>query len=161
MRSSLARKRDRARLEARARQTKKFLRIGAFTAILTVVIVAVVYFLAPVFAPKESGITETANAKIVNLQAGMDGFDLMEIRAKVGETIKVNLRSLDNQYHTDGEGRHQFAIDELGVNVVAQPLSVASGTFTPTQPGTYTYYCDICCGGKANPTMNGKLIVEG
>lgn len=160
MNSSLARKRDRARQETRARQTKQFLRFGAFTAILTGVIVAVVYFLAPVFAPKESGITETANAKIVNLQAGMDGFDLVEIHAKVGETIKVNLRSLDNQYHTDGEGKHQFAIEELGVNIVAQPLSVASGTFVASKAGTFTYYCDICCGGKANPTMNGKLIVD-
>lgn len=160
MSSSLARKRQRTRQEARARQTKQLLRVGAFTGIVTLVIVAVVYFLAPVFSPKESGITETANAKVVNIQAAMDGFDLQEIRVKVGETVKVNLRSLDNEHHTDGGGKHQFAIDELGVNVVTMPLSVNSGTFVASTAGTYTYYCDICCGGKANPTMNGKLIVE-
>ena len=125
-----------------------------------VVIVAVVYFLAPVFAPKESGITESSNAKIVNIQAAMDGFDMQEIRVKLGETVKVNLRSLDNEMHTDGAGKHQFAIEELGVNIVAQPLSVASGTFVASKAGTFTFYCDICCGGKANPTMNGKLIVD-
>ncbi|MBI4786318.1 MAG: cupredoxin domain-containing protein [Chloroflexi bacterium] len=156
----MARKRARVRQDARTRQTKQFLRIGAFTAVVTLVIAAVVYFLAPVFAPKESGITATANAKIVNIQAAMDGFDMQEIRVKLGETVKVNLRSLDNEHHTDGGGQHQFAIEELGVNVVAQPLSVASGTFVASNAGTYTYYCDICCGGKANPTMNGKLIVE-
>ncbi|MBI5030318.1 MAG: cupredoxin domain-containing protein [Chloroflexi bacterium] len=161
MSSSLARKRAQARQEKRAQRNKQILRFTAFTTIVAVVIIAVVYFLAPVFASKESGITQDANAKIVNVQAAMDGFDLQEIRVKVGETVKVNLRSLDNEHHTDGGGKHQFAIDELKVNLVAQPLSVNSATFTPTQPGTFTYYCDICCGGKANPTMNGKLIVEG
>ena len=160
MSSALARKRARTRHEQRTRKNQQILRLGAFTVIVAAVIVAVVYFLAPVFAPKESGVTQDANAKIVNVQAAMDGFDMQEVRVKVGEKVKVNLRSLDNEHHTDGGGKHQFAIDELGVNVVAQPLSVASTTFTPTKPGMYTYYCDICCGGKANPTMNGKLIVE-
>lgn len=161
MSSSLGRKLERTRQETRARQVKQFVRFGAFTAILAGVIVAVVYFLAPVFEPKASGITQNANAKIVNIQAAMDGFDMQEIRVKLGETVKVNLRSLDNEMHTDGAGKHQFAIDELGVNIVAQPMSVASGTFVASKTGTFTYYCDICCGGKANPTMNGKLIVEG
>ncbi len=160
MSRSLARKRVRIRQDARARQKRQILRVGAFTVILVAVFAAVVYFLVPVFSPKESGVTASGNAKVVNLQAGMDGFDMQEIRVKVGETVKVNLRSLDNQFHTDGEGKHQFAIDELGVNVVAGPLSVASGTFVASKAGTFTYYCDICCGGKANPTMNGKLIVE-
>lgn len=160
MSSSLARKRQHARQEARARQTKHILRVGAFTVILVAVIIAVVYFLVPVFSPKESGITASGNAKIVNIQAAMDGFDMQEIHVKLGETVKVNLRSLDNEHHTDGGGKHQFAIDELGVNIVAQPLSVATGTFIASKAGTYTYFCDICCGGKANPTMNGKLIVE-
>ncbi|MBI3460116.1 cupredoxin domain-containing protein, partial [Candidatus Acetothermia bacterium] len=38
--------------------------------------------------------------------------------------------------------------------------STAEATFTPTKPGTYEFYCNICCGGKANPSMQGKLIVE-
>lgn len=160
MSSSLARKRERTRQEARARRNQQILRVGAFTLILVAVIFAAGYFLAPVFEPKASGITQAANAKVVNLQAGMDGFDLQEIRVKVGETVKVNLRSLDNEHHTDGGGKHEFAVPEFGVDVVAQPLSVASGTFVASQAGTFTFYCDICCGGKANPTMNGKLIVE-
>ena len=160
MSSSLARKRQRTRQEARARQTKQILRIGGFTAVVALVIATVVYFLAPVFSPKESGITATANAKVVNIQAAMDGFDMQEIRVKVGETVKVNLRSLDNEHHTDGGGKHQWAVDELGVSVVAPAEGNNSATFTPDKPGTYTYYCDICCGGRANPTMQGKLIVE-
>ena len=160
MASALARKREHQRKEARTRRIKKIVRLAAFGAILVAVIVAVVFFLSPVFAPKASGITQGGSGSVVNIQAAMDGFDIKEIRAKAGETVTVNLQSLDNEHHTDGGGKHQFAIDELGVNLIAQPLSANSQTFTPTKPGIYMYYCDICCGGKANPTMNGKLIVE-
>ncbi|MBI2074196.1 MAG: cupredoxin domain-containing protein, partial [Gemmatimonadetes bacterium] len=57
-------------------------------------------------------------------------------------------------------GKHQFAIDALGVNIIAPPLGTREATFTPPAPGAYEYYCDVCCGGRANPTMVGKLIVE-
>ncbi len=160
MSSSIARKRTRMRQEARARQTRQVFRVAIFSTIVTVVVVTVVYFLLPVLSPKPSGITSNGKEKIVNLQAAMDGFDMQEIRVKVGDTVKVNLRSVDTSGHTDGGGQHQFAIDEFGVNIVAPPLSVASGTFVASKAGTYKFYCDICCGGKANPTMNGKLIVE-
>lgn len=160
MSSALARKRAHIKQKGHQRRLKKFVRLAAFTVIVASVIVAIAYFLAPVFEPKASGITQSGNTKIVNIQAAMDGFDITEIRAHVGEPIRVNLRSLDNEHHTDGGGKHQFAIDELGVNIIANPLSVNSGTFVATKAGTYTFYCDICCGGKANPTMNGKLIVD-
>jgi heme/copper-type cytochrome/quinol oxidase subunit 2 len=160
MASSLARRRERQERAARSRQINQYVRAAIFFAIIAGVILATLNLLAPLFAPKESGITQSGNVRTVNIQAAMDGFDVMEIRARVGESVRVNLRSLDNEHHTDGGGQHQFAIDELGVNIVAQPLSVSSGTFTPTKAGTYTFYCDICCGGKANPTMNGKLIVQ-
>ncbi len=160
MSSSLARRRDRIERQNRSRQINKLIRIGAFSAISVAVVVAVMVFLAPVFSTPASGITQNGNTKVITIQAAMDGFDMQTIRVKAGETVKVNLRSLDNEHHTDGAGKHQFAIDELGVNIIANPLSVSSGTFVATKAGTYTFYCDICCGGKANPTMNGKFIVE-
>lgn len=143
----------------RARQRNR-LRLVAFGLVVFIVVFAAGYFLAPLFAPKPSGVSKTEQGKVINVQAAMDGFDIKEIRVKQGETLTVNLQSLDNSMHTDGGGKHQFAIDELGVNLVAQPMSSNSTTFTVTKPGEYTYYCDICCGGKANPTMNGKLVVE-
>ncbi len=160
MSSSLARRRDRIERQNRSRQINKLIRIGAFSGIVVAVILAIMYFLAPVFSTPASGIAQNGDTKVINIQAAMDGFDMQTIRVKAGETVKVNLRSLDNEHHTDGAGKHQFAIDELGVNVIANPLSASSGTFVATKAGTYTFYCDICCGGKANPTMNGKLIVE-
>lgn len=97
---------------------------------------------------------------VIDVQADMAGFDKKEIRIKAGQTVTIRLTSLDNAHHTDGGGKHQWAVDELGVDVVAQPESSNYATFTPSEPGEYTFYCDICCGGRANPTMNGTLVVE-
>ena len=104
---------------------------------------------------------EPMAGNVVDLEASMSGFDMTEIRVKVGEPVTVRLTSLDNEHHTDGGGKHQWAVDELGVDVIAQPESSNYVTFTPDKAGTYTFYCDICCGGRANPTMNGQFIVEG
>lgn len=100
------------------------------------------------------------DAAIIDVSADMGGFDRRVIRVKAGEPVTIRLTSLDNRFHTDGGGRHQFAVDELDVNIIAPSLGSASETFTPTEPGRYTFYCDICCGGKANPTMSGTLVVE-
>lgn len=161
MSSASERRRERQKQAREAQKKDRVVRAGIFGIIILAVLGAIGFLLLPVFTPKASGISEGANGKVVNLQAAMDGFDIKEIRAKVGETVTVNLTSLDNEHHTDGGGKHQFAIQELGVDLVTQPLSTQSTTFTVTKAGTYTYYCDICCGGKANPTMSGKLIVEG
>lgn len=82
------------------------------------------------------------------------------IRARAGRPLTVRLTSVDTRFHTDGGGQHQFAIDRLGVNIIAPPLGTREATFTPPAPGVYEYYCDVCCGGRANPTMQGKLIVD-
>lgn len=97
---------------------------------------------------------------VIDVAADMSGFDQKEIHVKVGEPVTIRLTSLDNEHHTDGGGKHQWAIDELGLDVIAQPESSNYATFTPEKAGTFTFYCDVCCSGRANPTMNGELIVE-
>ena len=101
-----------------------------------------------------------AGADIVEIKGTMGGFSPSLIRAKAGRPLTVRLTSVDTRFHTDGGGKHQFAIDALGVNIIAPPLGAREATFTPPAPGVYEYYCDVCCGGRANPTMVGKLIVE-
>jgi heme/copper-type cytochrome/quinol oxidase subunit 2 len=98
-----------------------------------------------------------ADAKI---QTTMEGFIPGVIRAKAGQPIKILLVNRDSQYHTDGGGWHQFAIDELGVNAKVGPESTQLVTFTPVRAGTYEFYCDVCCGGKESPSMRGKLEVS-
>jgi heme/copper-type cytochrome/quinol oxidase subunit 2 len=104
--------------------------------------------------------TPTPTAGVIDLRADMSGFDKKEIRVKVGEPVTIRLTSLDNSHHTDGGGKHQWAVDDFKASVVALPEGSNTVTFTPDKPGEFTYYCDICCGGRANPTMQGKLIVE-
>jgi heme/copper-type cytochrome/quinol oxidase subunit 2 len=98
---------------------------------------------------------------VIDVEAAMNGFNMYEIRVPVNEPVTIRLTSLDNTHHTDGGGKHQWAVDELGVDIIAPALGSSYATFTPTEAGSYTFYCDICCGGRANPSMNGTLIVEG
>lgn len=98
---------------------------------------------------------------VIDIKGAMDGFDQKEMHVKVGQPVTVRLTSMDNSMHTDGGGKHQWAVDELGVSIIAPPEGSNYATFTPTKPGTFVYFCDICCGGRANPTMNGTLVVEG
>lgn len=145
--------------EARRLKRKRQQRIRTF--IFSVIVLGVLgfagYLLKPVIfrtpPPPMVG-------NVIDIAADMAGFNMEELRLKVGEPVTIRLESLDNSHHTDGGGKHQFAVDELDVNIIAQPLSTNFASFTPQEPGTYTFYCDICCGGRANPTMNGTLIVE-
>lgn len=147
--------RKEARRKARRRQ--KQVRSIIFTVLVVGVLGLASYLLKEAFfkpaPPPMAG-------NVIDVAADMAGFDQKEIRVKAGEPVTVRLTSLDNSHHTDGGGKHQWAVDKLGVDIVAQPLSSSYATFTPDKPGEYTFYCDICCGGRANPTMNGKLIVE-
>lgn len=94
------------------------------------------------------------------VRADMAGFRPEVIRARAGVPFRIRLESLDTRFHTDGGGRHQLAVDELGLNLVAPPLGAAQATLTVERPGVYRFYCSVCCGGKANPAMWGQLIVE-
>ena len=134
------------------------MRATTFTVISALVLGAAGYLLFEAFAgPKLPPIA----GNVIDIKADMGGFSRKEVRVKAGEPITVRLTSLDNSHHTDGGGKHQWAVDELGVNIIAPPLGSSSKTFTPAKPGTYTFYCDICCGGRANPTMSGRLVVAG
>jgi heme/copper-type cytochrome/quinol oxidase subunit 2 len=142
------------RAARRARQ--KTIRIVTFGVIAVLVLSTAGYLLASAFTPR----TPPPAANTIDIAADMSGFSLKEIRIKAGEPVTIRLTSLDNQHHTDGGGKHQWAVDELGANVIAPPLGSNYVTFAPDKPGTYTFYCDVCCGGRANPSMQGTLIVE-
>ena len=122
-----------------------------------VVLVAAGYLLQTAFSRPA---LEPMAGKVVDIAADMAGFDQTEIHLQAGEPVTIRLTSLDNEHHTDGGGKHQWAVDELGIDILAEPLSSAYATFTPETPGQFNFYCDVCCGGRANPTMQGTLIVE-
>ena len=140
-----------------SRQRQQRIRSVVFAVIVVGVLGLAGYYLYSAFfrsAPPQMA------GNVIDVAADMSGFDKPEIKVKAGEPVTIRLTSLDNSHHTDGGGKHQWAIEELDVDIVAQPESSNYATFTPDKPGEYTFYCDICCGGRANPTMNGTLIVE-
>lgn len=96
----------------------------------------------------------------IEVTASMNGFSQNSVRVKAGERVRLRLTSTDNAFHPDGGGQHQWAIDELNLNVIAPPLGSEDLLFVASRPGTYIFYCDICCGGRESPTMQGTLIVD-
>lgn len=142
-------------IQIRACQRQK--RAIVFT-ILVVGVLGVAAFL--LVSPFVRSTPPAVAGNVIDIAADMGGFDQDEIRLKAGEPVTIRLTSLDTPYHSDGGGKHQWAVDELGVSVIAPPKGFETVTFTPDKAGSYTFYCDICCGGRANPTMQGTLIVE-
>jgi plastocyanin len=83
--------------------------------------------------------------------SGRDTFDRAELRAKVGEIVALRLENSDTLGHS-------FDIDAFNVHVPMPSNAPALALFTPTKPGTYTFYCRIP--GHTEAGMAGTLIVE-
>ena len=140
----------------KARRASRWMAV-AYVMVVAIVLAAAYSFLRPALVGGAVG--NARNGRQVYVEAYMSGFSTFRIDAKVGEPITIKLRSMDSSAHLDGGGKHQLAIDEFGVNIIAPPKGVSEFTFTPDRPGTYLFYCSICCGGKANPTMRGEFVV--
>jgi len=141
----------------RKRKKRRLWKRWAYFLIVVAAASGAAWLLAPALG---GGGPRPAGGDVVEIKGTMGGFSPSLIRAKAGRPLTVRLTSVDTRFHTDGGGKHQFAIDALGVNIIAPPLGTREATFMPPVPGIYEYYCDVCCGGRANPTMVGKLIVE-
>lgn len=156
-RKGSARSRAGERRSSPSTAERKRLRSLTFYTVAVAVLALAGYLLKPAIFGHDA---LTADASVIDVAIDMGGYDRPVIRIPAGEPVTLRLTSLDNRFHMDGGGRHQLAVDEMGVDIVAPPLGSASQTFTATEPGTYVFYCDVCCGGRANPTMSGKLVVE-
>src|SRR3972149_1044152 len=85
----------------RARQKK--VRAIAFSLITVIVLGVSVSLLVSAFAPKTP--PPAAHTKAAGVRAP--------------RRVTIRLTSLDGPHHTDGGGKHQWAVDEFGVSVVA------------------------------------------
>lgn len=149
-------KKPRQEMAQRRRRTRRLRSMGYGIVVLGVLILAGALLVSAFLKPPP----EPMAGNVIDIAADMSGFDMSEVRVKAGVPVTVRLTSLDNSHHTDGGGKHQWAVDELELNIIAPPEGSQYITFTPSTPGQYAFYCDICCGGRANPTMQGALIVE-
>jgi len=98
-----------------------------------------------------AGVSDEALARLPALVSGRNTFDRAELRGRVGETVALRLENTDTQVH-------YFDIDAFDVHVPMPTGSPALALFTPTAPGTYTFYCRIP--GHTEAGMVGTLIVE-
>ena len=101
----------------------------------------------------------------IGVQASMAGFTPQVIRVKAGQAVTFDWWTSDAPIHLQG-GVHTMVSDQLGL-YEELPGAGATGEsrklvhFTaPMKPGTYDIFCETCCGGRASPTMHGKIVVE-
>lgn len=93
------------------------------------------------------------------VRMSMAGFEPQMIHATVGEELTIELWTTDAALHLEG-GVHTLISDELGIYEELPAESRRTVTLQmPTEAGTYDIYCDTCCGGKASPSMHGRLHV--
>lgn len=142
---------------SREKQRKK----PPYMSILFIVVVIAIFGSAAYLVTSKTASLEPQDKDAIKMTITMSGFEPNVIRAKVGQPVKINLINPDSSAHTDGGGFHEFVLSagSANVNVTLPPLSQKVITFTPTQAGEYQWYCDSCCGGKENPSMQGTLIV--
>src|SRR3990167_1181177 len=85
----------------------------------------VAWLLVPSFG---GGGPRPAGGDVVAIEGTMGGFSTDVLRARAGRPLTVRLTSVDTRFHTDGGGKHQFAIDYLKVNIIAPPLRSEENT---------------------------------
>ncbi len=109
--------------------------------------------------PKELATTDTA-AVDATLRVTMEGFMPATLTVPANRLVRVRVVNPDSSHHSDGGGVHGFTIVKLGVDAKVQPETIQVVTIPPSPAGEYEFYCDTCCGGKENPSMQGLLKVK-
>jgi cytochrome c oxidase subunit II len=136
---------------SRRRRRRLGLRIAAFV----IVSIAAVFAAAALLVPR-TGIAGPADATIT---VTMGGFSTPVLEATADQPLRLKIVNPDTPYHSDGGGWHQLAIPTLGVDAQVAPRSQSVVEIPAAAPGEYAFYCDVCCGGKENPSMQGTLRV--
>jgi cytochrome c oxidase subunit 2 len=98
-------------------------------------------------ASASSPTTAGGETKKITITASNWKFDKTEIKAHIGDTIKLSL--------VNESGIHSVFIEDLGVEVKAGETK----EFKVTKAGTFEYHCNITC-GQGHDNMSGNLIVE-
>ena len=104
--------------------------------------------------------SDSAAAGVIDVQSSMAGFTPSEIHVTAGSTVTLRWWTQDAAMHLSA-GVHTMIAPDLGLDEALPAESTRLVSWTvPDMPGTYDVYCDSCCGGKASPSMHGKIVVE-
>jgi heme/copper-type cytochrome/quinol oxidase subunit 2 len=109
--------------------------------------------------PKTLVTSDTA-AVDLTMRVDMGGFTPPMLTVQAGRPIRIRMVNPDSSHHSDGGGIHGFTIPGLGIDARIQPESTQVVTILLAKPGEYAFYCDTCCGGKENPSMQGMLMIK-
>ena len=113
---------------------------------------------APFRPPAATSPAASASQQVL---VSMAGFEPSRLQARAGQDVALTFVNADSQFHVDGGGWHQFRIEALNIDVRIAPKSQKTVNLGSLPAGNYEFYCDICCGGKENPSMRGVLEVRG
>lgn len=94
--------------------------------------------------------TPSADEDAVEVVASRSGFRPGSLRARKGETVRLLLRTSDEE--------HCFAIDAFRIEKRIQPGKTTNLDLTPDKLGTFDYYCCLES-GEAADAQRGRLIV--
>lgn len=108
--------------------------------------------IAPIPVPNQPTTPPPVSSQLreFNVRATQFTFDPPTITVKKGDTVKINLTSVDVS--------HGFAIQEFGLNIMADAGETKSGTFIADTVGTFRSFCSVFCGG-GHKQMEGTLVV--
>jgi heme/copper-type cytochrome/quinol oxidase subunit 2 len=142
----------------RPRERHRWRTILILTVGAGVILLAGVLAAAPLLGLRSGGPTSPGAQTVV---ISMAGFTPKSVVVRAGTPVQLRIENPDSQFHTDGGGWHQFAIDEIRLDVRIPPHSTRAVTLPALSAGRYEFYCDVCCGGRINPSMIGVLEVRG
>ena len=77
-------------------------------------------------------------------------YDTSDFSSKINQEININ-------FVNEGVLEHNFIIDEFGVDNLLKSGENVAISFTPQQPGSYEFYCNVA--GHLEAGMKGTLRV--
>ena len=92
-----------------------------------------------------------AEPRVVKISAKRFEFTPAEVHVKKGETVVLELTSLDRV--------HGFNLPAFKVRKDIAPKEATRVTLTPDKEGTFPFHCDVFC-GDGHEDMTGTLIVD-
>jgi plastocyanin len=132
------------------------LRVLAFGLVAVAILGSGSYLAGSVFMGQRG---KPSTQSTIAMRISMGGFDPAVIDARPGQTLTIDWWNTDGAMHLS-DGVHTLVSDTLGVRLELPAESRKTITLTaPSTPGDYDFWCDSCCGGKANLQMHGKLHV--
>ena len=87
----------------------------------------------------------------IRISAKKFEFHPNKVTVKAGQPVVLVLTSEDRI--------HGFKMPDLGVRTDIVPGQETRLTLLPDKPGSFTFFCDVFCGG-GHEDMDGTLVVE-